>query len=44
VLGRHAGYLDHQMIDSLVDLRKKSDYRMQSRLLAIVASEVFQTK
>ena len=43
-LGRPVGYTDHDLIDSLTDVLKKNDYRIQSLIHAIVASEPFNTK
>ena len=43
-LGRPVGYADHQVVDSLVDVLKKNDCRLQPLIHAIAASEVFQTK
>ncbi len=43
-LGRPVGYPDHQLIDSLVELLRKNNYRIQPLIYAIAASEVFQTK
>ena len=43
-LGRPVGYPDHQLIDSLVDVLKKSDYRIQPLIYAIAASAPFCTK
>ena len=43
-LGRPVGYTDHEVVDSLVDTLKKNDYRIQSLIHAIVASEPFGTK
>ncbi len=43
-LGRPVGYTDHELLDSLVDTLKKEDYRIQSLIHAIVASEPFRTK
>ena len=43
-LGRPVGYPDHSLIDSLVDTLKKNDYRIQSLIYAIVASQPFNSK
>jgi mono/diheme cytochrome c family protein len=43
-LGRPVGYTDHDLVDSLTDVLKKDDYRIQSLVYAIVASEPFGTK
>ncbi|MDB5334613.1 MAG: hypothetical protein JWN70_232, partial [Planctomycetaceae bacterium] len=43
-LGRPIGYADHSVIDSLVASLQKDEYRIQSLILAIVASEPFNTK
>ena len=43
-LCRPAGYTDHSLVDSLVGELKKNDYRIQSLIHAIVASEPFNTK
>lgn len=43
-LGRPVGYTDRKSIDQIVAIVKKQDYRMQSVIQAIVASELFQTK
>ena len=43
-LGRPVGYTDRELIDSLADTLKKEDYRIQSLIHAIVASEPFRTK
>ncbi len=43
-LGRPVGYADHGLVDGLVDTLKENDYRIQSLIQAIVASEAFQTK
>lgn len=43
-LGRPVGYTDHELLDSLIDTLKKEDYRIQSLIHAIVASEPFRTK
>jgi len=43
-LGRPVGYADHELIDSLVDTLKKNDYRIQSLVQSVVASEAFGTK
>ena len=43
-LGRPVGYTDHGLIDSLVGTLKKDDYRIQSLIYAIVASEPFNSK
>jgi hypothetical protein len=43
-LCRPVGYTDHQLIDSLTVELKKDDYRIQTLIYAIVASEPFNTK
>jgi hypothetical protein len=43
-IGRPVGYTDHETVDGLVDVLKKNDYRIQSLIEAIVASEPFRTK
>ncbi len=43
-LGRPVGYTDRELLDSLVDTLKKQDYRIQSLIHAIVASDPFRTK
>ena len=43
-LGRPVGYADYDLVDSLVAELKKDDYRIQSLIHAIVASEPFNTK
>lgn len=43
-LGRPVGYTDRAVIDALVDSLKKSDYRIQSLIHAIVTSEPYGTK
>jgi mono/diheme cytochrome c family protein len=43
-LCRPVGYTDHQLIDALAEELKKNDYRIQSLVRAIVASEAFGTK
>jgi hypothetical protein len=43
-LGRPVGYTDHHLIDSLVGSLKENDYRIQSLIHAIVASESFNSK
>jgi hypothetical protein len=43
-LGRPVGYTDHDTVDGLMDGLKKSDYRIQSLIEAIVESEPFRTK
>ncbi|HUG66985.1 MAG TPA: DUF1592 domain-containing protein [Pirellulaceae bacterium] len=43
-LGRPVGYPDHSLIDSLVGTLQQDDYRIQSLIHAIVASEPFKTK
>lgn len=40
-LCRPVGYTDHSLVDSLVGELKKNDYRIQSLIHAIVASEPF---
>ena len=40
-LCRPVGYTDHRLVDSLVGELKKNDYRIQSLIHAIVASEPF---
>lgn len=43
-LGRRVGFTDRVVVDALVDALKKNDYRIQSLIFAIVASEPFDTK
>jgi mono/diheme cytochrome c family protein len=43
-LGRPVGYTDRNVIDALTDALKKNDYRIQSLVYAIVASEPFGAK
>jgi hypothetical protein len=43
-LCRPVGYPDYKLLDSLADALKKNDYRIQTLIQAIVASEPFQTK
>ena len=43
-LGRPVGYTDHAVVDGLTEELKKDDYRIQSLVQAIVASEPFNTK
>ena len=43
-LGRPVGYTDHTLIDSLINTLKQDDYRIQSLIHAIVASEAFNSK
>ncbi|MBT6487833.1 MAG: DUF1592 domain-containing protein [Planctomycetaceae bacterium] len=43
-LGRPVGYTDHRLIDSLVGSLKRNDYRIQSLIHGIVASEPFASK
>ena len=43
-LGRPVGYTDHQVLDTLVARLQSDDYRIQSLIQAIVASEPFNTK
>ncbi|MDA1050666.1 MAG: DUF1592 domain-containing protein [Planctomycetota bacterium] len=43
-LCRPVGYPDHSLVDSLVGELKKNDYRIQSLIHAVVASEPFTTK
>jgi hypothetical protein len=43
-LGRPVGYPDHSLIDSLVGTLQKNDYRIQSLIYAIVASQPFNSK
>lgn len=43
-LGRPVGYTDREVVDRLVGALKKNDYRIQSLVAAIVASEPFNTK
>lgn len=43
-LGRPVGFTDHAVVDTLVETLKNSDYRIQSLVYAIVASEPFCTK
>ena len=43
-LGRPVGYADHEVVDTLVADLKKDDYRIQTLIRDIVASEPFRTK
>jgi mono/diheme cytochrome c family protein len=43
-LGRPVGYTDRGVVDALTDALKKNDYRIQSLVYAIVASEPFGYK
>lgn len=43
-LGRPVGYTDHAVVDKLTDALKQDDYRIQSLVQAIVASEPFNAK
>ncbi len=43
-LGRPVGYVDREVVDSLVSALKKNDDRIQSLIHAIVLSEPFNTK
>lgn len=43
-LGRPVGYTDREVVDRLVTALKKDDYRIQSLVYAIVASEPFNSK
>ena len=43
-LCRPVGYTDHQLVDSLTEDLRRNDYRIQSVIYAIVASEAFKTK
>ena len=43
-LCRPVGYTDHELVDSLTEELKKNDYKIQSLIYAIVASEPFNTK
>ena len=43
-LCRPVGYADHTLIDSLVSTLKNGEYRIQTLIHAIVASETFKTK
>ena len=43
-LDRPVGYADHEVLDSRVENLKKGEYRIQSLVRAIVASEPFLTK
>jgi hypothetical protein len=43
-LCRPVGYTDHKLVDSLADELRRNEYRMQSLIYAIVASEPFNTK
>jgi mono/diheme cytochrome c family protein len=43
-LCRPVGYTDHQLIASLADEVRRNDYRIQSLIYAVVASEPFNTK
>lgn len=43
-LCRPVGYTDHKLVDSLTEQLRRDDYRMQTLIFAIVASEPFNTK
>ena len=43
-IGRPIGYTDREVVDRLTEALRKDDYRMQSLIYAIVASEPFGTK
>lgn len=43
-LGRPVGFTDRAVVDSLTETLKKDDYRIQSLVQAVVASEPFNTK
>ena len=43
-LGRPVGYPDHELLDQLVATLQQNDYRIHSLILAITASEPFNTK
>ena len=43
-LCRPVGYADRQLVDSLTEDLRRNDYRIQSLIYAIVASEPFNTK
>jgi len=43
-LCRPVGYTDHELVDSLTEELKKNDYKIQSLIYAIAASEPFNTK
>ncbi len=43
-LGRPVGYTDHAVVDTLVSRLKQDEYRLQSLVRGIVASEPFVTK
>ena len=43
-LCRPVGYTDRQLVDALTDDLRRNDYRIQSLIYAIVASEAFNTK
>src|SRR5262249_11707465 len=43
-LGRSVGATDRQIVDAIVNKLEHDNYRMQSLVQAIVASEAFQTK
>jgi hypothetical protein len=43
-LGRPVGYADHALLDELVAVLKKNDYRIGPLIQAVAASEPFRTK
>ena len=43
-LCRPVGYTDRKLVDSLIDELRNNEYRMQTLIRAIVASEPFNTK
>jgi mono/diheme cytochrome c family protein len=43
-LGRSVGAVDRELVDSVVGTLEQNDYRMQTLLQAIVASEAFRSK
>ena len=43
-LGRPVGFSDRETVESFVTTLKTNDYKIQSLIQAIVASEFFQTK
>ena len=43
-LGRSVGATDRETVDGIVKTLERDDYRMQSLIQAIVASEVFRMK
>ena len=43
-LGRSVGAIDRELVDGVVATLESDDYRMQSLVQAIVASDAFRTK